>query len=142
MWLSLIAGLSTLFALVLLARRRVSATASPDQIPHRNIFVTVSSLLVLLVATPPSATIVLAVTTLGLLALGRLKTRILVMLSAASYVALTMFTVISQIVHRYPVTLDWPGRFDTWGSLAWTSVGFVAIAGWMHERADKLGIDK
>lgn len=138
MWLSFVAGSLTLIALIALARRRTEVTPPSGQMFRSNFIVSAISILVLLIATPPVALIALTVTTLLLFTTGYLKRRVLVVIAAVSYATLTAFTVISQIVHRYPVTLDWPGRFDSWGTLAWLSVGLVALASWMYDCPDDL----
>jgi len=136
MWLSLVSALTTMLALVLLTRRRGSVRSSEDANVHGRAVVTTLAVVVLLVATPPVATVVLAVVIVGVVFITRLTRQLLVTVAAVSYLLLITWTVVSQIVHRYPVTLDWPGRFDSWGSLAWVSVGLVAIAGWMNSDPD------
>lgn len=133
MWMSLVAACVAILLIIYLSRRRSTHIDPEDVAPRGSAFVTVVALLVLVVAAPPVAAVVLGVTALFLHFSSRNTLRSLVSLVGISYVVLIAWTVASQVINRYPVTLDWPGRFDSWGSLAWISVGWTAIAGWMSD---------
>ena len=132
MWLSFLAGISALIALFVMARR----TARTPMVVHdrQHPVSTVASIvafLVFFVAAPPLAVGALSVVIVFTKIRRRVEPALLVTVAAIAYLGLTAWTVSTQIMRRYPITLDWPGRFEDWGVVAWIAVGLVAMVGWV-----------
>ena len=131
MWLSLFGGIATLVAIFILSRRSTSASATTAHArPRVSTLVNTVALLTFLVAAPPVAAGFLAVIVVLSMMTRPARPNVLVSIAGIAYLALTTWTVVSQIIQRYPVTLDWPGRFADLGVIAWIAVGFVALVGW------------
>jgi len=86
---------------------------------------------VFFVAAPPLAVGALSVVIVFTKIRRRVEPALLVTVAAIAYLGLTAWTVSTQIMRRYPITLDWPGRFEDWGVVAWIAVGLVAMVGWV-----------
>ena len=131
MWLSLFGGIATLVAIFILSRRSTSASATTAHArPRVSTLVNTVALLTFLVAAPPVAAGFLAVIVVLSMMTRPARPNVLVSIAGIGYLALTTWTVVSQITQRYPVTLDWPGRFADLGVIAWIAVGLVALVGW------------
>ena len=98
--------------------------------PRVSTLVNTVALLTFLVAAPPVAAGFLAVIVVLSMMTRPARPNVLVSIAGIGYLALTTWTVVSQITQRYPVTLDWPGRFADLGVIAWIAVGLVALVGW------------